>query len=103
MLTCLCREYFEDHHEQRELAYSIVDPIVETELGQFWPLKDYDGILSITINQTTHLMPLDTERGPIQLPKELYPEGSKRNWAGNQVYNPIYEVSPVTKEQAKQV
>jgi hypothetical protein len=45
----------------------------------------------------------DTERGPIGLPRELFPEGSKRNWAGNQVYNPIYEVSPINKEQAKQV
>jgi len=41
----MARRYFEEHHESRELAYRIVDPAIENELGQFWPLKDYDGIL----------------------------------------------------------
>lgn len=43
------------------------------------------------------------ERGPIELPNSTYPPGSKRNWAGNQLYTPAYEVSPKTKDEVKQV
>ena len=74
----------------------------DKELGQFWPCFS-DGTLSINVNFFTIKLLLiivgaSGERGPIELP-----DGSKRNWAGNQVYTPAYEESPTNKEEVKMV